>query len=310
MVRVLRQLSPIAFDVPRGVVDSHCHIFNPEQFAYSRSRKYTPGSATVDDLARFHTAVQVERTVLIQPSVYGTDNTCLLHALSRLGDRARGVAVIDETFSGQQLDDLIAAGVVGVRLNLEVGKARDVESAVARLARTVETLKGKPFIVQLYAALPVLVALAPYILDQPHSVVIDHFGLARAEDGAVPNGIDTLYELMQSKKVFVKLSGPYQISHRKPEYEDTALIGAALVDAAPDQVIWGSDWPHTGGSERPVNASPSDIEPFRDEDEGRNFNLIQRWAAQSEARYKLLVENPEKVFGFAPSEDDLNRGYL
>ncbi|PTB18804.1 hydrolase [Trinickia symbiotica] len=301
MGKELGHMSPIGFSVPTGVVDSHCHIFNPEKFPYSAKRKYTPPPATVQDLRRFHSAIHVRRTVLVQPSVYGTDNACLIDALGQLGRDARGIAVIDPSFSSQQLDDLAGAGVVGVRINLEVGKNHDSNLAVERLEQTVETLRGKPFIVQIYAALPVLADLAPRIQAQPHPVVIDHFGLAKAADGPEQPGMSALIGMMQSKKVFVKLSGPYQISLQKPLYADTAQIGSALVEAAPDQVIWGSDWPHTGGSERKADAKPTDIEPFRDEDEGRNFSLVKTWAPAPIERRKLLADNASRLFGFVDS---------
>jgi predicted TIM-barrel fold metal-dependent hydrolase len=293
-----QRLSRIGFTVPSGVVDAHCHIFNPEQFPYSPRRKYTPPPATVQDLQRFHAAIHVRRVVLVQPSVYGTDNACLVDALGQLGKQARGIAVIDSSFSSQQLDDLAGAGVVGVRINLEVGKDRNFNLAVARLEQTVDTLRGKPMIIQVYAALPILDELATRIQVQPHPVVIDHFGLAKAADGPEQFGMSALVAMMQSRKVFVKLSGPYQISLQKPGYADTAQIGSTLVDAAPDQVIWGSDWPHTGGSERPANAKPTDIEPFRKEDEAHNFSLVKSWAPQPAQRHKLLVDNATKLFGF------------
>ncbi|SAK79887.1 amidohydrolase 2 [Caballeronia hypogeia] len=291
-------MSPIGFAVPEGVVDSHCHIFDPHQFQYSPTRKYTPPPATVQELQRFHSAIGVQRTVLIQPSVYGIDNSCLVNALEQLGANARGIAVIDGSFSDQQLDDLIGAGVVGVRINLEVGKDRNFNAAINRLEQTVETLRGKPLIVQIYAALPILEALEGRIQSLPHRVVIDHFGLAKAAAGPEQSGISTLLDMMESGKVFVKLSGPYQISLLKPHYRDTAAIAQRLVEAAPSQVIWGSDWPHTGGSERSANAKPTDIEPFRKEDEGHNFGLVRDWARASTDRTRLLVNNATALFGF------------
>lgn len=299
MGKELGHVSPIGFKVPTDVVDSHCHIFNPEKFAYAIKRKYTPPPATVQDLQRFHAAIHVHRTVLVQPSVYGTDNACLVDALGQLGGGARGIAVIDQTFSSQQLDDLAGAGVVGVRINLEVGKDRNFNLAIARLEHTVETLRGKPLIIQIYAALPILSELAPRIQVQPHQVVIDHFGLATAAEGPGQPGMSALVAMMHSRKAFVKLSGPYQISSQKPAYADTTPIARALVEAAPDQVIWGSDWPHTGGSARPANAKPTDIEPFRNEDEGRNFALVKSWAPNEVQRRMLLADNATKLFGFA-----------
>ncbi|WP_158934832.1 amidohydrolase [Burkholderia sp. S171] len=298
MGKELGHMSPIGFKVPPNVVDSHCHIFDPAKFPYSPKRRYTPPSATVEDLRRFHAAIHARRTVCVQPSVYGTDNACLLDALKQLGADARGVAVIDKRFSGQQIDDLMGGGVVGVRINLEVGRDRNFDSAITRLEETVQTLDGRNLIIQIYAALPILAELARRIQVQPHPVVIDHFGLAKGADGPEQEGMSSLIGLMQSRKVFVKLSGPYQISLLGPGYADTIAIGRTLVLGAPDQVIWGSDWPHTGGSERPANAKPTDIEAFREEDEGRNFALVNNWAPDKDLRQKLLVDNATKLFGF------------
>lgn len=295
----LGHLSPTGFNVPANVVDSHCHVFNPASFPYSPKRHYTPPSATVEDLRRFHEAIHVRRVVCVQPSVYGTDNACLIDALKQLGADARGIAVIDGSFSGQQIDDLAGMGVVGVRINLEVGKDRNSGNAIRRLEETVELLDGRNMIIQIYAALDVIDELAQRIQVQPHPVVIDHFGLAKGVDGPEQVGMSSLVGLMQSGKVFVKLSGPYQISLLKPGYADTIPIGRTLVEGDPDQVIWGSDWPHTGGSERPANAKPTDIEPFRDEDEGRNFALVRHWAPDTKDRHKLLVDNATRLFGFS-----------
>jgi len=299
MGKELGYVSPTGFKAPANIVDSHCHIFDPARFPYSPKRHYTPPSATVGDLRRFHAAIHVRRVVCVQPSIYGTDNACLIDALRQLGADARGIAVIDKSFSGQQIDDLVGAGVVGVRINLEVGKDRNSNDAVTRLEETVESLDGRNMIIQIYAALGVIDQLAQRIQVQPHQVVIDHFGLAKGVDGPEQAGMPALVGLMQSRKVYVKLSGPYQISRLKPGYADTVPIGRTLVEGDPDQVIWGSDWPHTGGSDRPTNAKSTDIEAFRDEDEGRNFSLVRHWAPDVENRHKLLVDNATRLFGFS-----------
>jgi len=301
MAKELGHVSEIGFKVPDHAVDTHCHVFDPVRFPYWTGRRYTPPPATVTDLRRFHSAIHVRHTVCVQPSVYGTDNACLLDALQQLGPYARGVAVIDKDFSAQQLDDLIGAGVVGTRINLEVSKDRDINKAIARLEDTVATLRGRELIIQMYGPLPMIAALAARIQAQPHRVVIDHFGLAKAAEGPEQAGMSALIGLMASEKVFVKLSGPYQISALKPTYTDSIAIGKTLIDAAPDQVIWGSDWPHAVGSERRPDAKPTDLEAFRDEDEGRNFSLVRHWATSVQNRQKLLVSNASKLFGFPQS---------
>ncbi|MBN3754800.1 amidohydrolase family protein [Paraburkholderia sp. Tr-20389] len=297
--KTLGNVSPVGFKVPPGVVDCHCHIFDPARFPYSPRRHYTPPPATVSDLEQFHAAIGIQRTVLVQPSVYGTDNACLLDSLKQLGDSARGMAVIDRSFSAQQIDDLIGAGGRGVRVNLEVGKDRNVDDAYRRLMDTVDALHGRPAIIQIFAALNVIDALAPRIQAQPHPIVLDHFGLAKAAKGPEQEGFSALTGLMASGKVYVKLSGPYYISEQGRGYTDAGIIAGTLVSAAPDQVVWGSNWPHTGGTRRPDNAKPTDIEPFRNEDEGQNLSLVKQWAPSQPVRQELLVDNAAKLFGFS-----------
>jgi predicted TIM-barrel fold metal-dependent hydrolase len=290
-------MSSPGFEIPDGAVDCHLHVFDPARFPYSVSRRYTPPPATVADLRAFHAAVGVPRTVFIQPSVYAADNRCLLDGLKQLGKDARGIAVIDRTFSGQQLDELGAAGVRGVRINLETGKGRDPQEAARRLCETAQQIAGRGWAIQLWTALPVIAGLAAHILDQPNEIIIDHFGLAKAAGGVEQEGFSALLSLLQARKAYVKLSGPYMIAQRA-DYSDITPIAKTLIEAAPDRVIWGSNWPHTSGATRKPDAKPTDIEPFRKEDDGYNLGLVKDWAPDARLRRLLLSENPARLFGF------------
>jgi predicted TIM-barrel fold metal-dependent hydrolase len=290
-------MSSAGFVVPEGAVDCHVHVFEAARFAYSPARRYTPPPATVADLRAFHQAIGVPRTVFVQPSVYGTDNRCLLDGLQQLGKNARGMAVIDRTFTAPQLDDLAAGGVRGVRINLETGQGRDLEQAARRLSETAQQIEGRGWVIQIWAALPVIAGIERRIMDQPNPIIIDHFGLAKAAGGVGQEGFSSLLALMKSKKAYVKLSGPYMISQRK-DYSDITPIAKALIEAAPDRVIWGSNWPHTSGATRPPDAKPTDIEPFRKEDDAYNLGLVKDWAAEAGLRQMLLAGNPGRLFGF------------
>lgn len=290
-------MSSPGFAVPEGAVDCHLHIFEPARFPYSPARRYTPPAATVADLRAFHQAIGVPRTVFVQPSVYGTDNRCLLDGLRQLGNDARGIAVIDKTFSAQQLDDLAAAGVRGVRINLETGGGHDLNQAAKRLDETARQIEGRGWAIQIWAALAVIAGLERQIMDQPHQVIIDHFGLAKVAGGVGQAGFDSLLSLMSANKAYVKLSGPYMISQRT-DYSDITPIAGALIAAAPERVIWGSNWPHTSGATRSPDAKPTDIEPFRKEDDGYSLGLVKDWAPEDRLRQMLLAGNPGRLFGF------------
>jgi predicted TIM-barrel fold metal-dependent hydrolase len=278
-------------------VDCHLHVFDPQRFPYSPARRYTPPAATVADLRRFHGEIGVPRTVFVQPSVYATDNRCLLDGLKQLGQQARGIAVIERTFSAQQLDEFAAAGVRGVRINLETGKGRDLDEAARQLGETARQIEGRGWAIQLWTALPVIAALAARIMEQPNAIIIDHFGLAKVAGGVEQEGFSALLSLMKARKAYVKLSGPYMISQRA-DYSDITPIAKTLIECAPDRVIWGSNWPHTSGSTRKADAKPTDIEPFRKEDDGYNLGLVKSWAPDAGLRQQLLAENPARLFGF------------
>jgi len=275
-------MSSSGFVVPQGAVDCHHHIFD-SRFPYSPTRRYTPPSATVADLQAFHGKIGISRTVIVQASVFGTDNRCMMDALKQLGENARGVAVIDRTFSVSQLDDLSAGGVRGVRINLETGKNRDLDYAARRFDETVQQIAGRDWFIQVFAVMPIIEGLAARIMDQPHEIIVDHFGLLKAADGVAQEGLACLLSLMQAKKAYAKLSGAYMISQLK-DYSDITPLG--------------SNWPHTSGATRPANSLPTDIEPFRHEDDAYIFGLVKDWAPDATLRRKLLVDNPSRLFGF------------
>lgn len=294
----LDAVSAPGFVLPANATDCHVHIFDPIRFPYASTRRYTPPPATVSDLMDFHRALGMQRVVLVQPSVYGTDNSCMLNALSRIGARARGVAVIGQKFSRSQLVDMAGAGVRGVRINMEVGRERDASDALSKFLATQEQIAQTGMFIQVYGALPVLAAIAPELMKAQVPVLIDHFGLAQASAGVHQDGFDALLELLRARRAFIKLSGPYQISKGVPAYRDIHPVARALAQAAPGQAVWGSDWPHTGGANRPANYKPADFELFRTEDDGHNLGLLREWAPTAASRAEILVSTPEKLFGF------------
>ncbi|SOD30648.1 Predicted metal-dependent hydrolase, TIM-barrel fold [Variovorax sp. YR752] len=291
-------MSPHMRNAPARSTDCHVHVFDPGRFPYAAARRYTPPPATVSQLKEMHASLGIDQVVLVQPSVYGTNNDCMLDALKRLGDRARGVAVIDQTFGRDQLDDMFAAGVRGIRMNIEVSKGADATDALRRLSATAEALGGSPLLIQVYAAMPVLLACAPTLRTLHHTVLIDHFGLARTGSDPEKAGFSALLELIASPNIWMKLSGPYQISSASPDYADVTAIAKAMIATSPDRIVWGSDWPHTGGSARPANYRSTDLEPFRTEDDLRNFGLVGKWAPEESLRHRVLVDNPARLFGF------------
>ena len=289
--------TPVNFDVPRGACDCHVHVFDPARFHYFSGRVYTPPEATVDDLLALHRQLHFDRVVVIQPSVYGVDNACTLDAIRKLGPaRARGVAVIDKTFSRGQLDDMAAVGVHGVRLNFETAGESNPVDVRRRVAETAEQLSGRGWHIQLNAALPLVVAIKDELAAVPMPVVIDHFARAKAKDGVHQPGFDELLALVKSGKVYVKLSATYRISDQPPHYPDAPVIAQAFINANPDRMVWGSNWPHPGRGK-----TREDIAPPHPSDDGAQINQLPTWASDPAIRKKILVDNPARLYGFPPA---------
>jgi predicted TIM-barrel fold metal-dependent hydrolase len=291
---------PKAYPIPPMATDCHVHIFDPERFPYSESRSYTPGTVTVDDLKRFHLAIGIEKSVLVQASVYAADNRCLIDALERLGPKAaRGIAVIDPaSATDSELRALQRAGVVGVRVNLNVLGENRSAAAVAAVSRVLKRAAPVGLSVQIYVDLPLVSALVETISEATVPVVLDHFGGSRAHLGLNQPGFDALRSLLKNGKVWVKMSAPYRASSQKPDYPDIAPIARALVAENPDRLIWASDWPHTGGGEERRGRRYYDIEPFQKIDDRRILELLSSWVPNRDTHRRILVDNPMRLYGF------------
>lgn len=285
--------------VPEASCDCHVHVFNPVQFPYVQNRTYTPGPAVVDALIAFEQRLGIDRVVLVQPSSYGTDNGCLLDSLARLGPtRARGVAVVDSaTIKAKEVDALHAAGVRAIRINLEVKGEQDSARAGAALRRALDFVAHTGWAVQVYADTSVVLALSDEIAAAKTPIILDHFGGLKSSHGLEGPGLATLVQLVKGSNVFIKLSAPYRVSKQAPDYADVAACASALIAAAPDRILWASDWPHTGSSSS-RGGDLSLVEPFRVENDGRTLDLLADWSPDENIRHQILVDNPAHLFSF------------
>lgn len=274
--------------------DSHVHIFDPDRFPYAQDRSYTPGQASVTTLLAMHKAMGIARVVLVQPSIYSTDNACLLDAISQIGqNRARGIAVVDlASVSDDDLQRLHSGGVRGIRLNLHVsGEGLMTVKQQVLAAQRIAHMPG--WHLQVHASMGVHAAMLKHYQDLNFPVVLDHFAGGVMPD---PEGEEHLLQLlkaMHSQALYVKLSAAYRL----PGGCDAATLALQFYEAGPDKVLWGSDWPHTGGSGG-KGRNPHEIEPFRDI---HNLGALQQVVlalGQADAAQRLLVDNPTRLYGF------------
>jgi len=282
--------------LPAGSTDCHMHVFGPgDRYPLLASRRYRPQEASLADYAAMAGGVGLERIVFVQPSPYGTDNSCMLDALREVGPRGRGVAVIDAATPEAELDRMHDAGVRGIRINAETYGLHDPEAIGAVLRVLAGRVRRLGWHVQLFAALETLAALAPVIAALEVPVVIDHMGLARAGNGTGHVAFEALLRLVENG-VWIKLSAPYRISDAGPDFTDAGPIAAALIAANAERVVWGSDWPHTG---KHTGASdPDAVLPHRSIDDVLVLERLRDWAGTPAQLDRILVHNPARLYGF------------
>jgi len=288
--------TPVNFAVPEGACDCHVHTFDPQHFPYSPGRPYTPEPVSVEELRSLHSALRMSRVIIVQTTVYGTDNAGALDAMKKLGSRARGIAVIDEKTPDSALDEMDRAGIRGIRLNLETAGQTDPEIGRKRFQAAVERIKNRKWHIQIYARLSVIEGIKDQIAAAPMPVVFDHFAGTQAAPGVEQPGLNSLLGMLKTGKAYVKISAPYRSSSKAPDYPDVAPIAKAMIAANPQRILWGSDWPHPG---LPVpGRSNAEITPFFQIDDGQVLNLLPKWVPNAATRKTILVDNPAKLYGF------------
>jgi predicted TIM-barrel fold metal-dependent hydrolase len=291
-------VTPVNFTVPTHACDCHTHVIgDPARFPFFPGRTFTPETALPKEMSALHRALHIERVVMVTPSFYGTDNSCLLYGMKARGANARGIAVIDEKTPESDLDAMGKAGVRGIRLNLQTAGAVDPAVGRQRFQAAVARLKSRGWHIQVYSGLAVVSAIKDLVLDSPMPVVFDHFGGARAALGIDQPGFSDLLDLVRSGRAYVKISGAYRGSTLAPDYPDVAPFVRALIAANADRIVWGTDWPHPATT-TPPGRRPTDVTPMLQIDDGRLLNQLAVWAPDAAIRRKILVGNPARLYGF------------
>jgi predicted TIM-barrel fold metal-dependent hydrolase len=287
----------LEYAMPNGACDCHTHIFGPhEEFALSKSRQYTPPEALLSDLVKLHDGLGLARVVLVHPSPYGSDNSCTLRALNALKGRGRGVVVIDKTLSKAELQRMHALGVRGVRINLQTQGIHDLSMAQEQIDWTARMIQHLGWHIQLVTQLGVIARLESVINQYDTGFVVDHFGLINPDLGLDQAGLHVLLGMIRNGKVWMKLSAPQRIS-KAPDSLSVTQLARALIACNPQRMLWGSDWPHTGGAVS-GRRSIEQPEPFSPVDDGAALNRLQRWAPTPEMLQRILVSNPAVLYDF------------
>jgi predicted TIM-barrel fold metal-dependent hydrolase len=275
--------------LPPGATDCHCHVFGPSaRFPFVQGRGYTPPDAPLEDYLRLLERLGLERTVIVQPSVYGNDHSATEDAIRRLGARARGIAVVPPAVDGTELARLDAAGFRGTRLNLLNSGGGVPLEALETVAAKVAPLGWH---VQIYAAPDLLADALPRLLALPTPVVIDHLGQIDPAAGLEQPGFRAMLRLIESGRGWVKLCA-YRSDLEGAPFHRAAPFVRALEAAAPERLVWGTDWPHPNLPERAPGV------PGLMPDDGDLVDALGVWFEDAAARERILVANPARLYGF------------
>ena len=274
--------------MPRGMTDCHCHTFeDPARFPLTTGRSYTPHPAPLEAYLKMCSVLGIERTVQVNSSAYGFDNSITLDIIARLGQhRARGVGGIKPDTKAGELERLHAGGIRGIRLSTKVKGYGGTELIDALAARI------KPFgwHLQLHFDRAAEIAtLEQQLLKVPVPVVFDHFGRVRGGEGTGSPGFQALTRILRQRDdCWVKIASIYKVSQSgPPAYADMKPIAQELIALRPDRVVWGSNWPH-----------PNEFGPEPSPNDGDLLDVFCDWVPDAATRETILVANPIGLYGF------------
>jgi len=285
--------------LPAGACDCHVHVVAPQaDYPMLADRHYTPGPASADALRGHMQRLGLAHAVIVQPSIYGSDNRLLVDSLLALDGAARGVAVADEDICDADLTRLHDAGVRGVRVNLESTGASDAAAVSRALSAWAGRLAGQGWHIQVYASLDAIASAIPALVRLPVPVVLDHFAMIPAQLALDDPRVRQVLDLVGSGAAYVKLSASYRISADPDaggEAERVTELARALIGRNPERALWASDWPHTN---REPGKLPTEVSAYRDVAPDRLARELESWLPDAALQRQVLAANPAALYGF------------
>jgi len=271
------------FRPPPLACDAHCHVFGPgAKFPYDPKAAYHPPDAPFEGLQKLHSLLRLERAVIVHASCHGPDMRATLDAIARSGGKYRGTAIIDESYSDKDFQKMHDGGIRGVRFNFvqHLGGRPDM----GFFAKTVERVKAMGWHLILHLDADDLIEFRELFMKIPVPMVIDHMGRVKAAEGLEAPAFKTLLGFMRQETFWVKVCGAERVSSKGPPFTDAVPFARALIEAAPERILWGTDWPHPN-----VKWMPND---------GELMDLFAQMAPEPQLQRQILVDNPARLYGF------------
>jgi predicted TIM-barrel fold metal-dependent hydrolase len=285
---------PPHWKLPPGACDTHAHVFGPPDiFPYAEDRRYTPPAAPIEHYRDMQAITGLSRAVFVTPTAHGYDNRVVLDAIAKMEGAARGICNFDATFDERALDALNEGGIRGARFHLMTDRPGSEE----HLTENLPALQKRGWVLDLHVDPEDLINHEKFIRSLPTVTIIDHMARVRGKDGVDQPAFKLLLDMLKDDRYWVKLCSFDKISAVPKAHVEGSLpfmdmvpFAQAVVAAAPDRVIWGSDWPHG-----------NTFTPGRTPNEGDLLDLLAEIAPDESLRKRILVDNPARLFGFDPA---------
>jgi len=272
------------FTPPPLACDAHCHIFGPgSKFPYAKDAAYEPPDAPFEALQVLHGKLGLQRAVIVHASCHGADMRATLDGIARSKGAYRGTAIIDESFSEKRLQEYHDGGIRAVRFNFvkHLGGRPDMKF----FEKTIAMIRPAGWHLILHLDATDLLEFDGLFRRVPVPMVIDHMGRVKAAGGLEQPAFRTLLGWMKQENFWVKVCGAERVSSMGPPFTDAVPFAQALIAAAPERILWGTDWPHPNvGAHMP--------------NDGDLVDLFAQMAPDPAIQRKILVENPARLYGF------------
>ena len=276
-----------AFTAPPGSCDAHCHIFGPgDRFPYHPNRKYTPPDAPVENLRKLHAILGIERAVIVNASCHGTYSEAMLDAIAGSNGAYRGVCVANKDFTDEEFERLDRGGIRGVRFNFvtHLGGTPDL----AGMKNVLDRVRHLGWHLVIHVNAEDIVKFEDFFAQFDMPIIVDHMGRVPTDQGLEQPAFRILLDFMKNENWWVKVCGSERISAQGPPFHDAIPYAQALIDVAPDRILWGTDWPHPNISKHMPN-------------DGDLLDLVPLITDDPEMQHKMLVDNPSRLYGFDES---------
>ena len=270
---------------PVNATDCHMHIYDPTRFPLAPSPRVAPTNAALPQYRLLQKRIGTTRVVIVTPRNYATRNEATITAIREIGPNARGVAVLHPDVTDAELNRLDGAGIRGIRFSL--GDPASAVVTPAMIEPLAKRIAPRNWHIQFNMSGDQISALSDVLQRLPVQMVFDHLGSPPLPAGVSHPSHQVIRRLLDANRAWVKLSGAYLNSRIGPPYPEATRIAQDFVRAAPERLVWGSDWPHP--------TSPGPQKP----DDAMLFDLMLQWAPEEATRHRILVENPERLYGFS-----------